>query len=293
MRVTDRQLFQNAAREAQASKSRVEAARREVSSGLRVEKPEDDPAAASLIALTRQQGDREDALTKAMGAAFDELRSTDGALSGVGEALSRARELAVQLSNATYSANERAGAAKEIDGLRATVIGLMNTKAGHRYVFGGYQDDAPPFTQAGAYVGDTGVRQVEVAPGVLVDASVRADVAVSGVGGGVDVLALLQTLSTALSANNVGQIQGTLDGLDTGIRQIALARSTVGSSQLVLEAGTTAAMTAGLAAETRRANLSDADLIGASVRLAQAQQALDASLTAAAKSFQLSLLNKL
>jgi flagellar hook-associated protein 3 FlgL len=293
MRVTDRQLFENAAREAQSARSRLEAARRETSTGLRVEHPEDDPGAASLIAVTRPQADRERAITRAMGTAFDELGSADAALSGVGDALSRARELAVQLSNATYSANERAGAAKEVEGLLATVIGLMNTKAGHRYIFGGFKDDTPPFTQTGAYAGDTGVRQVEVAPGVLVDASVRADVAVSGVGGGVDVMALLQTLSTALSSNNVAQIQGTLDGLDTGIEQIAFARATVGSSQAVLDAGTSAAMTAGLAAETRLSNLADADLLGASARLAQAERALEASLTASARSFRLSLLDKL
>ena len=43
----------------------------------------------------------------------------------------------------------------------------MNTQEAGRYLFGGNIDRTPPFDAAGTYAGDTGVRQVEVAPGLL------------------------------------------------------------------------------------------------------------------------------
>lgn len=293
MRVTDRLLFENAAKNAAQARTRFEAARSEAATGVRVQHPEDDPTAASLMARTIAQAGRDDAIARTLGLAADELNHAEVALDGVSTALSRARELAVQLSNATYSANERAAAAREVTGLFEHVLGQLNRKVGHRYVFGGFQDDAPPFDAAGAYLGDTGVREVEVAPGVTVPASVRADVALKGVGGGVDVLTTLQTLATALTANNVAGVQGTLDALDTGIAQVARARSEAGSHLNVMDAAGVAAVAARTDAQARLSHLADADLIGAASRLAQAERALDAALTAAAKAFKPTLLDKL
>ncbi|MEW5738130.1 MAG: flagellar biosynthesis protein FlgL [Myxococcota bacterium] len=293
MRVTDRLLFENAARHAASARERFEAASREAATGVRVRHPEDDPAAASVMARTISQAGRDGAIAKTLGTASDELAHAELALDGVSAALSRARELAVQLSNATYSANERAAAAQEVNGLFETVLGQLNRKVGHRYVFGGFQDDAPPFDATGAYLGDTGVREVEVAPGVTVPASIRADVALKGAGGGVDVLATLQALSTALAANNVAGVQGTLDALDTGIAQVARARSEAGSHLNVMDAAGAAALAARTDAQARLSHLADADIIDAASRLAQAERALDAALTAAARTFQPSLLDKL
>lgn len=293
MRVTNRMLSDNAAKYAGAARERFEAASREAATGLRVQHPEDDPAAASLMARTIAQAGRDGAIDKALGAASDELQAADTALDGVGTALSRARELAVQLANATYDANQRAGAAEEVNGLIKDVLGRLNQKVGSRYVFGGFQDAAPPFDAAGAYLGDTGVREVEVAAGITLPASVRADVALKGVGGGTDVLATLQALATALSANNVAGVQASLDGLDAGIAQVARARSEAGSHLNVMDTARAAAQAAKTDGQATLSHLADADVIDAATRLTAAQQALEAALSAAAKTFQPSLLDKL
>ena len=146
--------------------------------------------------------------------AGDEVDAADSALQSLSDVLARARELAVQMGNDSYSAADRAGAATEIDGLVQQAVTLMNTNVNGRYIFGGNQDQTAPFDTAGNYNGDTAVRQVEVAPGVLEDSSVRADVAVKGVGGGVDLFATLQSLSTALRTNNGDAIRGSLTDLD-------------------------------------------------------------------------------
>ncbi len=61
----------------------------------------------------------------------------------------------------------------------------------------------------------------------------------------------------------------------------------------MLNTATTTAQTASDAEKKRASDEVDADAIDASSRLALAQRALDASLSAASQSFQLTLLDKL
>jgi flagellar hook-associated protein 3 FlgL len=293
VRVTDRMVFDSASQNAARARERAEAAAQESATGVRVEHPWDDPTAAGLVVTRRASATRLDAIAQAASRGSDELAAADSALDSLNNTVNRARELAVQLANTTYSASERAAAADEVDGLLKNAIASLNVRSGNRYLLGGNLDAAPPFDASGTYQGDDGVRQLEVAPGVYEAVSVRADVAVKGVGGGVDVLATLASLRTALSANDVSGIQATLNDLDTGINQIATARATTGASMTVLDAANTAAK-AGRDSETAAlSRLTDADVIESASRLALAQRALDAALTSAAQSFNLTLLDKL
>lgn len=293
MRVTESMMFQSATTEAQSARSRLEQATREVSSGKRVEHPGDDPTAASLVPQARINSARFGAISSAVGRASDELNVANGALGQVQQQLARGIELATQMSNGTYSAADRAGAAVEVDGLIQGIVGLLNTRVANRYIFGGTKDDVPPFDTTGTYLGDTGVRKVEVAPGVLQTSSVRADVAIKGVGGGADVLATLQTLSTALRANDPDSTRNTLPSLSQGVAQVGLATAQIGSSQNIFDAADAASRLMGDVEDKRASGLVDVDLVDAASKLTLANQALNASLSAAAKSFTMTLLDKL
>jgi len=293
VRVTDRMIFNRASSSTAASRDRAQQATNELSSGQRVVHPGDDPVAAGLLVAHRQSEAREAAILSATARATDELDSADAALEGFGNLLSRARELTVQFTNSTYSADQRAVASEEILSLFGHALSLLNTQVDGRYIFGGNLDDSPPFDATGAYLGDTAIRQVEIAPGVLQDASVRADVIAKGAGGGADVLTALQSLATALATNSQAGIQAALDPLDLSIRQVANGRSRVGASMSVLDSAGLAARTARDAEREAASHEADADTIESASKLALAQRALDASLSASAKSFELTLLNKL
>jgi len=166
MRVTDRMLFDLATRAGGRARGRLEEATGRAATGIRVAHPGDDPAAAGLIALHRASAARLDAIREVAGRASDELGTVDAALSDVASGLSRARELAVQLSSAPYDARARAGGAVEVRGILAAAVASLGAQVAGRYVFGGRVDGAPPFDAAGNYLGDAGVRQVEIAPGI-------------------------------------------------------------------------------------------------------------------------------
>jgi flagellar hook-associated protein 3 FlgL len=306
MRVTDRMIFDRAARESGSARTRADEATARLSSGARIVHPKDDPAAAGLVSAERARVGRLDAVATTAGRAADELLAADGALSEVANAIARAREIAVQLSSSHYSASERAGGAKEVQALIQSIVASLNVKVGNRYVLAGTSDGAAPFTgltldasgdvdpsATGAYLGDGNVRTVEVAPGLPQEASVRADVAVKGANGGVDVLATLATLANALSSNDPALAGATLDDLATGTEQVATARGAAGVAMAALDAAVVANRTARDEATARIAGLADTDTIAAATELALAGRALDAALTATAKSFQLTLVDKL
>jgi flagellar hook-associated protein 3 FlgL len=293
MRITEGMIFDQGMAGIQAARAREELAVAQTSSGARVVLPGDDPGAAGQIVLHRLTAGRIKGIQQAVGRASDELGSADSALDNLSNIVANAQQLAVQLSNGTYSANERTGGASQVQGLLQEAVGLLNTQVGNRYIFGGNRDGTPPFDVTGAYSGDAGVRQVEIAPGVLQNASVRADMMIKGVGGGVDVLGTLQTLQAALTANDPAAVSATLGALATSVNQIALARAQVGSAMNVFASAGQAASTAATAETATISGLADADAINSASELAQSQTALDAALTATAKSFSLSLVDKL
>jgi flagellar hook-associated protein 3 FlgL len=291
MRVTDRMIYDSAALNAGRSRDRAQAATDEVSSGMRVNHPGDDPAAAGIMVKGQQSIARLDAIGKNAARAGAEIDAADTAFQNLSNVLTRASQLAVQLGNDSYSASERANAASEVDELTQQAISLMNTQVNGRYIFGGDQDQAPPFDAAGNYTGDTTVRQVEVAPGVLGDASVRADIAVKGVGGGVDLFATLQSLKTALNGNNGAGIRGAITDLTTVTHQVSTAEAKVGSMGDMLQTAQTLAASGKTDATKMVAAEGEADTIDSASKLALANSALNATLTAASQSFKLSLVD--
>lgn len=308
MRVTDRMLHDRVSQDGGATRSRLEVATARASTGVKLVHPGDGPAAAGQVVSERVHQGQFDAIAITAGRASEELTTADAALSDLDTAVSRARELAVQLSSDQYSASDRVAGAEEVKGLLSTVISRLNAKVGDRYVLGGTQDSRAPFdgivydasgdvdtAMTGTYRGDAAVRQVEIAPGVQQDASVRADVAVKGAGTppGVDLLATLGMLHNTLMADDPTAVGATLDGLTQGTSQLATARGKIGAAMSTLDAAVTANQAARHDARKRIAGLTDVDAIEAASDLSLAQHALEASLTATSQSFKFTLLDKL
>ncbi len=293
MRVTEKTIFDTAARNSGVMRDRVQRAVEENSTGLRVKHPWDDPGVTAPIIGHRISIKRQEALATTAERTNDELLAADAALNNITETLSRARQLAIQLANDTYAATDRTVGAEEIRTLFRDAIGAMNTQVGNRYIFAGFQDDAAPFAQDGTYLGDSGIRQVEAFPGVMQTTSIPGDVLARGAGGGPDFITGINDLITALSTNNVAGVQGTLDILDQGIEHLSLARAQLGAGYNTL---TVAADTARGVVNTEKATISrlaEADTFEAATKMALAQRALEAALTASVRSFDLTLLNKL
>ena len=291
MRITDRMTFSQAQTQMMAARNRALDAQNQVTTGMRVVQPGDDPAAAGLIVSQNIALQRLDTIDKATSTATGEVQVADGALQSVATLLQRAQQLAVQLGNDTYSASERAAGAQEVTSISGQIAQLMNTQVAGRYIFGGNVDNAPPFDATGAYTGDTAVRQIEIAPGLLQNASIRADQTIKGVGGGVDVFASLSALSSALAANDGAGIRNAVPTVSQSNDQVASALTATGGILAAFDSAQQIGSVAKDSAQKVLSAQSEADIFQATSNLALAQQSLQASLAVTAKSFSVSLLD--
>lgn len=145
----------------------------QLATGLRLTRAADDPlAAGSAVSIDRsiaqleRYGKNADALS-------NRLNLQEGALTEAGDIMLRLRELAVQANSSVLSPTDKQAIALEVEQLRESMLGIANTADGSgRYLFGGTQDDNPPFVAGSggvAYVGDQTQRQIDVAPGLALD----------------------------------------------------------------------------------------------------------------------------
>ncbi|MBI2896543.1 MAG: flagellar hook-associated protein FlgL [Deltaproteobacteria bacterium] len=280
MRVTDTMLFEAQRRRLGDARNTAAGAQERASTGMRVSRPSDDPLAASLARRETARIARAESSLRAADAGRILLDAADSALDQVGTLLARAREIAVQAANDTLGAEERRGAAREIEQIRETVIALGNTEASGSYVFGGYIDGSPPFDAAGNYLGDGQVRRLEVAPNVLLETGVSATTTF-GVGVGTDVIATLETLRVALDANDAPTIVLQLDELSAANAQVQEARSSLGASMNAFDVARSAATLAKERATSDRKRLVEVEPLDAYSDLARAQQALEAAVQVA------------
>jgi flagellar hook-associated protein 3 FlgL len=293
MRVTEKMIFESSIAQTERSRESLDQAQNEVASGTRVQHPGDDPVAAALSIGHTVDKARFTAVGDTAQKAVDELNAADNALSGITTVADRAQVIATQFGNDSYSATDRAAASVEVDGLFKEAISLLNTTYGGRYIFGGNKDNAAPFDATGTYQGDNNIRTVEVAPGLYQQASVDANTIVKGANGGVDLLQTLSDLSKSLQANDGVGVRAGLDNVNSVVDQLAAGRTQVGMAQDAFQSAVTTAQTAVSDETVKIGKLLDADILDASTRLASAQYALNATLTASAKTLSMSLADKL
>lgn len=155
-----------------------------LSSGKRILTPAEDPAAAArlldLDQVTKQTEQYQDNIAMAR----QRLSLEEANVQAVVDVLFRAKQLAVQGLNDTYSQVDRAAIASELDQLNEHLLGLANTKnANGEYIFAGYATDTQPYAKGPAfditlvpgspvssypYFGDSNERELQIGPSRLV-----------------------------------------------------------------------------------------------------------------------------
>lgn len=280
MRVTDSMIYNVALRDMGRAKFRIAKAQEQSSSGNRVTKPSDDPIASAIARretgrITEAEGSKR---TTTVGTSA--LSVTDAALQQVQDAIVRARELATQAANTTYTASDRTAIAQEVEQLRQQIINLGNTQDGEgRYVFAGYRDNAPAFDPAsGSYQGDGMVRELEVSPNVRVAAGISGTQAFSST---VDIMRVMSDFRDALNANDVGQVAVALDNLNVSTNQVSSARAAVGARMNSFEVFMQTAQNVRDRALQSKSELIEADPFDAFSELQRAQYALQAAVQVA------------
>jgi len=121
----------------------------QLTSGKRVNRASDDPAAAAAAERALAKSARADASQRAAESSKNMMTLTESALGEAGELLQQIRETLVASGNASYSDAERQGLAQKIEGLREQLLTVANRSNGAGgYLFGGQGASQPPFIDA-------------------------------------------------------------------------------------------------------------------------------------------------
>jgi flagellar hook-associated protein 3 FlgL len=135
----------------QANMQRLMRLQLEVATGRRVQTPSDDAIAMRSIMSFEGTLGRTEQYLKNASDAQSELSTIDGALSGVYDIVTKAKQISLALVSEPGSADLRRNASVEIRSLFDELVNIANSKYADRYVFGGYGTTSDPFELGGDY----------------------------------------------------------------------------------------------------------------------------------------------
>ena len=146
MRITTANSFAATVDNLQQRQQDLQLAQDRLTSGKRVARASDDPAAAARVERALATSARAVADQRGLQASRSAMQQVEAALGGATEAMQQVRELLVAAGNGSYTDAERANLGARIRGLREQLFSIANRGDGSGgYLFGGQGSAQPPF----------------------------------------------------------------------------------------------------------------------------------------------------
>jgi len=290
MRVTQKMVMDDLVKSLSNINSRIASLEEKASSGKRINKPSDDPAAYYKTLDINSAKNSITQFETNLSSGKNWLSSTDSALGSVYDLLVRAKEITLANSNDTVSANERKNAAQEVSGIFEQVVQTGNTQVGSSFIFGGTEILSEPFDSNGEYNGNQANIEIEI------DKNKRMVINCNGKDvfkkdGGEDIFNILNDLKTGLENNDKVTIQAQIDKLDSAMDQISDYRANVGAKINHIDNTSVWFQDSKSRLDVLLSDNQDADMTEVITDLAREQTALQATLSSAAKVISYSLVD--
>lgn len=285
-----------------ALRASLEGLQNQISTGVRIARGSEDPAAASRLRslarierLSEVQADNSDKLARDLDEAGD-------ALLGVANLLSRARELAILAANDPTGESGRAAIAQELAQLEEELFDRANAKTlTGEPLFAGTAS-GPAFVRAAdgtvSYNGNGDIASVPIAPGTELERGLTgAQIFEFDVNGApTSAFAVLAGLSAALQpggADPAAAARAALEGLDAALDATTRSQTVLGTRLAWVEVVQDNQATRALNLAEQQSDIGDTDLGEAVARLQQTLAALEASQLSFTRVANLTLFNAL
>ena len=269
---------------------------RQVSTGKRVERPSDDPSAASITVGERADLASFKQFTDASDAAESKLRVADSVLSDLLDKLTAARAVVMSVRGSTATAAQREASAQELQSLREAVVEDLNTAFRGTFLFGGAAGDTKPFTTTAGvvdpYAGSTVEVEVDIDRGRAVAVAFDGS-AISQGSDAADIFAAFDQAATAATAADGTALGQAFDAMGRAFDRATRAQSSVGASLRAVADHKLRLADASRASGARISTLEDANMVQAISGMNQAEVTYEAALGAAARSSRVSLFDYL
>ncbi len=268
--------------------TRLQQATDDATTGTRLRRPSDDPAAMSRV-MTLDAADRgHQRELRAAADATSWLNATDASLQTAMSRLQRVRQLMVSAAT-TRPDGDRTAISAELDAIAEELVGIANTRHHGRPLFGG---DVAGDAVAGSgiaftYTGDAGQVQRKVGATEVVQVNTSAQDAfwfTPPAGFADNVFALVGQMSAAVANGDTAMVAAGLDAVDAGMDQIGRQLAAVGARTNRVDTATVRTHQLAASLATERSELADVDLAEAIVRLRTEETAYQTALAATARS---------
>jgi flagellar hook-associated protein 3 FlgL len=283
----------------QTQQSSITQLQNEISSGLRVNKPSDDPTAAAQAVRVRSENARLDAEQRMVDYAKSVLQTADGAVGSAQNQVQSARSLLLQAANSTNSASDRAAIAQQLQAARDQLLSIANTPDGQGgYVFGGEGSTSVPFTSGATvtYTAQSGQQQVAGSSAISVTQDgQQAFMDVSTSGGKTSLFSTLDNAIAVLNNPNAtdAQVQAAtstaINGLDSGLDQLNQVRTKIGDDLNTVTNRSQQIQDQGVNLQGRLSDLVDVDYAKTISELSQSQTSMNAAMQTYAQVSKMSL----
>ncbi len=304
MKISTGLYFERATQQMSNVQSKLTKVQEQLSTGLQIVKPSDEPDKASLVTRLEAELTRQASHQDTLKAVNVRLTAEETALKNTSDVLYRMKELAVQAANDTVGEQDRKSIAIEMGNLREQILSLANSQDSNgNYLFSGSRAGSPAFAKDATgritYQGDQARMQVNVGDNRRMNLNMPGSDAFTrivrddGKGNktGVDFFQSLDDLVNAVNNSDraaiqrgVGEVDALQNGISEGVGQIGADLTVVDLQNNVLDEVV-------LRLKSTRSDIEDLDYTEAITRMNKDQLALQAAQSGFSKISQLSLFN--
>ena len=263
--------------------SRQDTLTSELSSGLAVSAPSDDPLAASQGVALSGAISRDDAYIASASTLEGRLQTADSVLGSVVSQLTSAISSATSGINSTLSASNLQTIGTTLSAIRDQVVSLANTSYAGSYLFGGTAGNTQPYTVDASgnatYNGDANSSYTQTPGGQKIATSMPGSAIFSA--SGADVLTTLNNLIADFSSGSISSsAQSDLNELTAGLANVSAQRSVLDGSLNTIQQTSTYASTDKTNLAATQSSLVSADTATIATQLSAAQTQSEALMSA-------------
>ncbi len=239
--------------------TRLEDLRIQGATGIKLNKPSDDPSSIRPVLTTRTQIMHTDRYLETMGVTLDKMEATDGHLDHVENILQRVKEITINSINGAMSQEDLNTFADEVKNMREELLDAANAQVDGKYIFSGYAENTKPFVENTTYspatyvptdsttwpyfyAGDPNPTELEITPGERLEVNLTGNDLFMGINNSnmqtngpsppasyspdpdrIDIFSILTRVEEALRAGNMDDPSGAGGGLEANLENLEIS----------------------------------------------------------------------
>jgi flagellar hook-associated protein 3 FlgL len=293
MRITNNMVTTSVLAELQQLDSKQSNLQTEVSSGLAVTQPSDDPGVFGQVIQEEGQSNQLAQFNQNATQALNVANASYAGITSLTQIYDRATQLAT-LGGGTLGSSANAGYASELNQLIQQAVTVANSQSAGDYLYGGTASNTPPFTTttdsngnitAVSYVGNSSQTAIPLSG----SSSVTPSTSGATNAGFASMINNMIAVSTALSANDPAALATAATALNNSEDTLSTAAADNGAVQLRIQSEQTQENSTATEVSSLISTQTSANLPTTITELNQAQLAYQAAMETAVKVMQLSL----